>query len=200
MRILWVYLISSAITLSLGLINERPPTSADGDIKFSALKHSPDYSELIVRSEGVFGLQRTAEDGSSSLRLYELTDGLTLTQLVFSPMDTLVDCDVSNTAKLIRRLVKHVSSKHLRKDQYANIELEDEEFERLTSLDQWIDVCNSLHTQILENKLTSKQDTNITNGSSIDSSELQPQQETRRKRGLLDEMLIYPGIFPQQCH
>ena len=166
------------------------------------LQHRHDsngYKEHIMAYEGVVGLERIASDkgDETSLRLHEVTNGSLIVQLIFSPRDTLADCDVSNSRHHIRRLLKHVGSKKY-SHKYSSVDkfsAEDaEEIGNLTDLSYWISKCNILHTHRLDIKPSQKSEVESpASGERIDMETTGQDMATvqRQKRGIMD--LIYPG-------
>lgn len=169
-------------------------------------KHRRDsngYTEHIMSYGGVVGLQRVAIDKDTSLGLREITNGSIIVQLIFSPKDTLSDCDVSNSKRDIQKLLKHVTSKKDKLDRYFTRDIlgEIEQLMDFTDMDVWISKCNKYHMVDLGMSVPPQRP---------DSYQLasvpipaQPMQGTiishmnsdnrgsRERRGVMD--LIYPG-------
>lgn len=171
------------------------------------------YTEHIMAHNGVIGLERTASDKSdaTSLRFHEVTNGSIIVQLIFSPKDTLADCDILNSRHHIRRLLKHVASKRF-SHKYNPIAspADAQEVGNLTDLPYWISHCNNLHTHKLDTKTQpGEQEEKSKNAQlkrriqNLDSANMDSGAERegrgdtetgtleRQKRGLMD--LIYPG-------
>lgn len=169
------------------------------NLTISIRKESENYDELVLGDGVTFGLQRTATDGSESLRLLEITNGSLIVQLIFSPREVLVDCDVSNSRQQTHRLTKHIGSKTHKTSKYLKFELPPEESQELLDINGWINGCTTLHTDNLRRTTESVEEIPTATIPQSDAPEyvspkpVAKKQMERPKRGLTD--LIYPGMY-----
>lgn len=169
------------------------------NVTISARKESDNYNELILGDGVTFGLQRSATDSNESLRLLEITNGSLIVQLVFSPSELFVDCDVSNSRQHIHRLTKHIGSKLHKTSKYIRFDLPLNESQELLDIDGWVDKCTTLHTDNLRHTTESVAE-KVTNtipqsiavqGMSEPPKPVSKTPVERQRRGITD--LIYPG-------
>lgn len=173
---------------------------------FSAISNRKSgYSEMIVGSGGVIGLQRTAQDDKHYLQLYEITNGSMMVQMIFSPKDVLSNCDVINTHHEIHKLGKHITSKSHKRGRFNNFSMDTPELERITDIDYWMEKCNSLHANELDvapqptrptlesqpQRITTHLRKFFLRNKVSRRHSSQTQSHDRSKRGITD--LIYPG-------
>jgi len=139
-------------------------------------------NELIIARNGFVGRDTLAYDAEESLRLLEVTNGTEIIQLIFSPKDTLIDCDVSNSRLHIHKLLKHVYQKHHDKAViYRSVAVDSVRSNQLLDMNSWTVKCTELHSQHLFKK-----------EGLLPVEETETGAETKRaKRGFMD--LIYPG-------
>lgn len=199
-RFCWVFSLWLVATTS-ALAIDIPQSAVDEsylqlyNLSLSRVKVNEDYEEVILADGTTVALQRTATDGIDSLRLHEITNGSLIVQLVFSPSQVFVDCDVSNSRQQIHRLTKHFTSKLHKQEKYSEIDLAEGEATGLLDIDGWIGKCTGLHAEKLKRSTV---ESNINS----DSNEAKPSEHeedsgkakdelVRPKRGISD--LIYPG-------